>query len=72
MLFLSLKKMMKKVTNKEIAEYLGKSVNTVNGWKGKFPKLLELVKLGAFCKKNNITEETIKTCVELQEVAKRK
>ena len=59
---------MKKVTNKEIAEYLGKSVNTVNGWKGKFPQLLELVKTGAFCKKNNITIEHIKKCVELQEL----
>jgi len=59
---------MEKVTNKEIAEYLGKSVNTVNGWKGKFPKLLELVKIGAFCKKNNITIEMIKNCIKLQEL----
>ena len=61
---------MENITNKDIAEYTDKSVNTINGWKNKFPKLLELVKIGAFCKKNNITIEKIKKCVELQELAK--
>jgi transposase len=61
---------MEKITNKDIANYLGKSINTINGWKGKFPELLELTKTGAFCKKNNITIEMIKSCVELQRLAK--
>jgi len=60
---------MEKVTNKDIANYLGKSVNTINGWKGKFPEMLELTKTGAFCKKNNITIEMIKNCIELKEMA---
>ena len=60
---------MEKVTNKDIAKYLGKSINTINGWKGKFPEMLELTKTGAFCKKNNITIEMIKNCIELKEMA---
>jgi len=62
---------MKKVTYKDIAEYTGKSLSTIKGWKVKFPQLLELVKTGAFCKKNNITIEHIKKCVELQELVKK-
>ena len=61
---------MEKVTNKDIAEYTDKSINTINGWKSKFPKLSEIVKLGAFCKKNNITMEHIKKCMELKEIVK--
>ena len=34
-------------------------------------ELLELLKIGAFCKKNNITIEKLKKCAELQELAKR-
>jgi uncharacterized protein YjcR len=61
---------MKKILYKEIAEDLGKSVVTINSWKKNHPVLLEYVKTGAFCKKNNITIEKIKKCVELQELAK--
>ena len=61
---------MKNITYKEIAEDLGKSVTTITSWKQKFPVLLDYVKLGAFCKKNNITIEHIKKCVELQELVK--
>ena len=61
---------MKNITNKDIAKYTDKSINTINGWKSKFPNLLEVVKTGAFCKKNNISIEKIKKCVELQELAK--
>ncbi len=63
---------MKEITYKEIAKDLGKSVATVTSWKQKFPTLLEYVKTGAFCKKNNITIEMIKTCIELGEMAKGK
>jgi hypothetical protein len=63
---------MKEATHKEISEYIGKSLNTVNGWTNKFPKLLAIVKLGAFCKKNNLNIEKIKKLVELQEMIKEK
>lgn len=61
---------MENITNKDIAEYTDKSLNTINGWKSKFPKLLGLVKTGAFCKKNNITIEDIKACVQMKELAR--
>ena len=61
---------MKKVTYKDIAEYIGKSLDTINGWKQRQPKLLEAARVGIFCKKNNITIEHIKKCVELQQLAK--
>jgi len=63
---------MKNITYKEIAAYTEKSANTIKGWKIKFPKLLEVVKLGAFCKKHNISIEQIKKCIELQEIANKK
>jgi len=62
---------MKNVSNKDISEYTDKSINTINGWKSKFPKLLDLVKTGAFCKKNNISIEMIKNCVELKELSEK-
>jgi len=61
---------MKKVTYKEIAQDLGKSEGTIKQWKINHPVLLDYVKTGAFCKKNNITIEMIKNCVKLQELAK--
>lgn len=62
---------MKDITYKELAEALNKSEATLKNWKQKFPVLLEYVKIGAFCKKNNITIEKLKKCAELQELAKR-
>jgi len=61
---------MKKVTNTDIAEYTDKSLNTINGWSGKFPKLWELVKTGAFCKKNGINIDMIKNCIQLKKLAR--
>jgi transposase len=60
---------MKNITYKEIAQDLDKSEATIKNWKQKFPKLLKYVKIGAFCKKNGITIEHIKKCVELHELA---
>lgn len=60
---------MKKVTYKEIAQDLGKSEGTIKQWKINHPVLLDYVKTGAFCKKNNITIEMIKNCIELKEMA---
>jgi len=61
---------MKKVTYKDIAEYIGKSEQQVKWYKKNNEDMLELLKTGAFCKKNNITIEHIKKCVELQQLAK--
>jgi uncharacterized protein YjcR len=62
---------MKNVLYKEIAEDLGKSVVTINSWKKNHPVLLEYVKTGAFCKKNNISIEDIKACVQMKQLAKK-
>ncbi len=61
---------MNKITNKDIAEYIGKGLDTVNGWKQKQPKLLEIVKIGAFCKKNDLDIDKIKKLVDIQEMVK--
>lgn len=62
---------MKDITYKDLAQDLNKSEATLKNWKQKFPILLEYVRIGAFCKKNNITIEKLKKCAELQELAKR-
>ena len=61
---------MEKVTYKDIAKYLNKSDTTIKSWSSRYPEMLELTKIGAFCKKNNITIEMIKNCIKLQELAK--
>lgn len=61
-------KHMKKITNKDISNLIDKSVSTVAGWSTKQPKLLDVVKLGVFCKKNNITLEFLETCTKIQEI----
>ena len=64
--------MKKKVTNKELAELVGKSEQTIKGWKTRFPELLELLRVGAFCKVNNLDTQKIIKLSELQEVIKTK
>jgi len=59
---------MKNITYKEIAEKLKKTEGTIKNWKKNHPVLLEYVKLGAFCKKNNLDIEQIKKLVELKEM----
>lgn len=59
---------MKKVSNQEIADMVGKNVGTINGWNKNQPNLLKLVRTGAFCEKNNLDIDKIKKLVELQEV----
>ncbi|SFV66662.1 hypothetical protein MNB_SM-5-596 [hydrothermal vent metagenome] len=59
---------MKNITYKEIGEDLGKTEGTIKNWKKNHPVLLDYVKTGAFCKKNNITIEMIKNCIKLQEL----
>lgn len=60
---------MEKVTYKDIANYLNKSETTIKSWSSRYPEMLELCKIGAFCKKNNITIDMIKNCIELKEMA---
>ena len=64
--------MKKKVTNKELAQLVGKSEQTIKGWKARFPELLEIARLGALCKVNNLDSEKIIKLSELQEVIKTK
>lgn len=61
---------MKDITYKELAEDLNKSEATLKNWKQKFPVLLEYVKIGAFCKHNNLDIEKIKKLVDIQEAVK--
>ena len=60
---------MKKLSNKDISNLTNKSVQTIAGWATKQPKLLEVVRLGSFCKVNNITLEFLETCTRIQEIA---
>jgi hypothetical protein len=60
----------KKVTIKDISIYLNKKENTISGWSSKHPTLLELVKIGAFCKKNNLDIEKTKKLIEIKEAVK--
>jgi hypothetical protein len=61
---------MKEVIYKDIAEYINKSEQSIKGYKSTNPDLLEILKIGAFCKKNNLDIEKIKKLVELQEMIK--
>jgi len=62
---------MEKVTYKDIANYLDKSEATIKSWSSRYPNLLEATRIGVFCKKNNITMEHIKKCMELKEIVKK-
>ena len=59
--------MKKQLTYKEIGNYIGKSENTVKGWKQKFPELLELVIAGIICKENNLSVEALDKLTELRD-----
>ena len=64
--------MKKRVTNKELGDMIGKSEQTIKGWKSKFPELLEIARLGALCKVNGLDKERIIKLVELQDVIQSK
>lgn len=57
---------MKNITNEDIANYINRDKKTISGWRQKQPGLHEIVKLGAFCKKNGLDEEEIKRLLKLQ------
>ena len=60
---------MKEVIYKDIAKYINKSEQSIKGYKANNPQLLEILKLGSFCKKNNITLEFLETCTKIQEIS---
>jgi len=61
---------MKNITYKEIAQNLDKTEGTIKNWKKNHPVLLEYVKLGAFCKKNDLDIEKIKKLVDIRDSIK--
>jgi hypothetical protein len=62
---------MNSIIYKDIAKLTNKSESAIKQWKKNNPDLLELCKLGAFCKKNNLDIEQIKKLVELKELVKK-
>jgi len=61
---------MRKITNKDIAEYTNKSIDTINGWSKRQPNLLEICRVGLFCKHNNLSIDRIKKLIDIQEAVK--
>ncbi len=57
---------LKKITNEDIANYTDKKVGTINHWKRISPGLLELCRIGAFCKKNGLDIELIKDLIDMK------
>lgn len=54
---------MKKITYKEIANYINKTEANIKYIKKTNPNLFEVLKLGAFCKKYNIKQEFLSNIV---------
>ncbi len=61
---------MKEVIYKDIAEYINKSEQSIKSYKANNPELLEILKLGAFCKKNDLNIEKITKLIEVQNMFK--
>jgi hypothetical protein len=61
---------MKNIRYKDIAEFINKSEQQIKWYKSNNPDMLELLKLGALCKKNNLDTEKIKKLIELQSIIK--
>lgn len=59
---------MKNIIYKDIAEYIKKSEQTIRGYKVNNPELLEILKLGSFCKKNDLDIEKIKKLIEIKQM----
>ena len=59
-----------KVTQKDIAEYLGIDERNVRAMKKNNPKKYELVELGCICKKNSISKDKLVEVIELVEKIK--
>lgn len=61
---------MKNVTYKDIAEFINKSEQQIKWYKSNNSDMLELLKIGAFCKKNDLDINKIKKLVEIKEAIK--
>lgn len=58
---------MTKLTYKDIGEMVGKTEGTIKSWKGRNEELLTIVKIGAICKANGITEEDLEALFQLKQ-----
>ncbi len=58
------------ITYKEIADYTNKVESTMKQMKKNNPQQLELLKMGALCKKYNINIEDLKALNEMKEKLK--
>lgn len=56
-----------KIIYKEIAEYTNKTEAGIKSMKIKNPEQLELLKIGALCKKYNIELKDLKALVQMKE-----
>ncbi len=61
---------MNKTTYKDIAKFINKSEQQIKWYKKNNPEMLELFKLGALCKKNNIDINKLIKLIEIQEAVK--
>ena len=59
--------MVKNITLKDVAKNIHKSYSTIRGYKKNNPDLLEVLKLGTFCKENNLDIEEVKKILEIKE-----
>ncbi len=59
---------MKNILYRDIAEMLGKKEGTIKNWRVNHPVLLDLVKIGAFCKVNDLDIHKIKKLLEIKDV----
>ncbi len=55
-----------KITYKDIADLTKKTESAIKQWKKNNPDLLDLCKLGAFCKKNELDIEQIKKLLDMK------
>jgi len=60
--------MIKNIIYKDIAKYVNKSEQSIKGYKVNNPELLEILKLGSFCKKNDLDIEKIKKLIEVKQM----
>ncbi len=61
---------MAKIKYKEIANLINKSESTIKGYKLNNPQLLELLKLGSYCKVNNITLNDLDMLIQFKKIQK--
>jgi len=63
-----MKDTVKKPTNWVIAIKIGKSEQTIKGWKIRFPELYEFVRIGALCKLNGLSRNDVIEMIKLRDI----